>query len=358
LYIREGTRGNVYKFKMDLRRDAQYVKTIYVTIGRADVVTYEQAVAEAARLAKLVRAGVDPTQVKDPSVMTVRDLMDHYAQDLKDRGKGERFRGDVVKRAERYLNKWLDRPFVGISRQECRDAHARITRENGPRVANQTMTNFATAWKIARQTLDGEVPECPVSAVRLHRETAKDYGSFDADAFWRAVASAGQTRALAWQIGLLTGLRPGNLKTLRREWVQADRLVIPRAEMKVKDARRGPFIVPLSEPLAALCRLAAAYAATADPASPWLFWADSESGHIEQLHPWGHVLRHVHRTACTEAGVHPEIAAVLHDHAIGGIAETYMQRAVINFDTLMDAQRKVTQVLLGNDKKVLRLATA
>lgn len=345
LYVRDGKRGAVYKFKMDLRRKGAFVETVYATIGRTDVVSYEKAVAEAARLAQLIRSGKNPTRTIDPSTLTVLELMQRYSQDLEARGKGERFRQDVVVRAERYLPRWLDRPFVQISRQDCRDAHARITRDNGPRVANQTITNFGTAWRIAQKTLDGDIPMCPVDAVRLHQESPKDYGAFDLNTFWQDVQKANPTRRFAWSAGILSGLRPGNLKSLRRDWLHEDRLIIPRSEMKVRDARRGPFIVPLSEPLAAILQEAATHAAKIAPDSPWVFWAASDSGHLENTHPYGHVLRHVHRTACVDAGIHPEVAAVLHDHAIEGIAGVYVQRAVINFAVLKEAQEKVGKIL-------------
>lgn len=61
LTIRNGKRGKVYKFKMDLYRDGAYQRTVCKTLGPVDLLTLEQTQAEAARLASAVRRGMDPT---------------------------------------------------------------------------------------------------------------------------------------------------------------------------------------------------------------------------------------------------------------------------------------------------------
>ena len=345
LTVRKGKRGQVYKFKMDLYRNGQYDRTIYKTLGRTDTITIEKAQAEAATLAAAVRRGIDPTRQVDVPSMTVRQLVEHYVADLAERGKGERFRESIMPRAERYLPKWLDRPFTGITREDCRAAHKRITSDHGPRAANQIMTNFATAWKVALQTLDGDIPlNCPVVAVRRHAEQAKDYSDFSYEAFLADHARHGPVLQLAMMFTLYSGLRKANVLGLQRDWLRADRLIIPRAIMKVKDPRRGPFVVPLSPKMRAIIDEALAFG---HPACPLVF--NNQGRPLARL-PLAHACRHMHYTEAENLDINHTTICKLHDHAFVGMAKTYNSRAHADIASLADAQNRITDrlnLLLG-----------
>jgi integrase len=353
LTIRKGPRGHVYKFKMDLYRNGVYQRTVYATFGRVDSVGVVEAKATALKYAALIHKGIDPTEHEIGNIVSVGQLMHLYASDLAARGKSERFRRDVLRRSELYLRDWTERPFLEITKTDLRLKHQKITAHHGPRVANQTAVNFATAWKIAQQILDQEIPECPAKHIRKNAEGVSDYSWFELAKFWQDTARVSPMLRLCWTFGLLSGLRVGNLCTLLREWVSGDKLIIPRSTMKVRDPRRGPFVVPLSAAMRTVIARANAYNDIVFPQTPWLFTSVSRDGRrlgtLQNIRPYGKVLRHVHRTACTNAEIHPELAAVLHDHSIQGIADRYTQRTAINFAALLAAQEKVTQVLLCSD---------
>ena len=353
LTIRNGKRGRVYKFKMDLYRDGAYQRTVYKTLGPVDVITPEQAQAEAAKLAGMVRRGVDPTDDSrvDVPTMTVRQLMQHYATDLKERSKGERYAREVLKRSERHVPAWQDRPFVGITREDCRQAHKRITTKHGPRVADQVISAFGTAWKVALQTLDGEIPtNIPVVAVRRNGDNQADYSDFSYDVFNATVAKAGPVLKRALLLTLFSGLRCGNVIRMRREWVYPDRIIIPRAEIKVKDKRRGPFVVPLSAPMRKLMAEAIAYANLVAPDCPYVFPAKSRDGkrwqHLSTIRN-AHALRYMHNTEGQNAGVPEMVLNMLHDHAIGEnkMTNRYTNRTQIDFARLLEAQEAISGIL-------------
>jgi integrase len=330
---------------MDLYRHGRYERTVYKTLGRVEALALEEAQAEAAKLAAAIRRGVDPTKQIDVPSMTVRQLLAHYVSDLAERGKGERFRSSIIPRAERHLPKWLDRPFTSITREDCRAAHKRITDDHGPRAANQMMTNFATAWKVALQTLDGDIPlNCPVVAVRRHPEHAKDYSDFTYEGFLADRARHGPVLQLAMTFTLYSGLRKANIIGLQREWLRDDRIVIPRAMMKVKDPRRGPFIVPLSPKMRAILDEALAFG---HPTCPLVF--NNQGRPLARL-PLAHVCRHMHYTEAENLDINHTTICKLHDHAFVGMAKTYNSRAHADVSSLAEAQNRITDrlnLLLG-----------
>lgn len=352
LTIRNGKRGRVYKFKMDLYRDGAYQRTVYKTLGPVDVITPEQAQAEAAKLAGMVRRGIDPTDASrvDVPTMTVRQLMQHYVADLKERGRSERYARNVLERSVRYVPKWQDRPFVGITRDDCRQAHKRITAEHGERAADQTIGEFGTAWNVALKTLDGEIPtNIPTRAVRRNGDNQADYSGFSYAVFNATVAKASPVLARALLLTIYSGLRRANVLGLRREWVHPDRIIIPRGEMKVKDKRRGPFVVPLSAPMRKLMAEAVAYAKLDAPDCPFVFPKKSRDGrrwqHLTRL-PFAHALRHMHMTEGLNAGLPEPVLNMLHDHALGGtMLNVYGNRAHLDFARLLEAQEAISGIL-------------
>jgi integrase len=266
--------------------------------------------------------------------MTVLQLFEHYVEDLEARGKGERNRQLIMARAKLHLKAWLNRPFVSITRAECRAAHIRITKEGGSRVANQVLGNFATAYKIALQTLDGDIPtDNPAKAVRLNRENVADYSDFSFEQMKADMARATPVMRAAVRFTLLSGLRKANVLGLQRDWVEADRLVIPRSEMKIKDPRRGPFVVPLSDEMKAIVeeRMRSSNDVLLFP--------------LKRLYK-AHALRHMHYTTAQSLGLPQTTIDMLHDHQFGGMGSTYGSRQHFDFANLVSAQNAVTLALL------------
>ena len=349
LHVRPGKRGDVYKFKMDLWRNKVWVRTVYKTIGRVDDTPLEHAQAEAAKLAGLIRRGVDPTRPegKDPVTMTVLQLFEHYVEDLEARGKGKRNRDLIMARCKLHLKSWLNRPFVSITRAECRAAHKQISKQvdkgtgkrgsitGGREVADKVLSNFGTAWKVALQTLDGDIPtDIPSKAVRLNAEGPADYSDFSFEQMKADMARATPVMRAAVKFTLLSGLRKANVLGLQRDWIEKDRLVIPRANMKIKDPRRGPFVVPLSNEMRALRdeRLSSSNEAFVFP--------------LQRLYK-AHALRHMHYTTAQSIGLPQPTIDLLHDHAFGGMGQTYGSRQHFDFANLLSAQNAVTMALLS-----------
>lgn len=346
---RDGVKGRVYKYKRDFTRPGFPVETIYATLGSDE----EEAQREAIRLNDLIKRGIHPTKGTEAtaSLMTVRQLMEHYRDDLKARGKSQRAIDDIMPRAERYLKTWLDRPFTSINRALCRELHKDLTEKHGKRTANIALANFSAAWNVAVATLDGEPPPNPTKAVRKHKQGRADYSGFSLAAFWKDVdGMENPIRRAMFTLGVLTGLRPGNLRTLRWSWVKDDRIIIPRAEMKVKEDRPD-FFIPLTAPMKEALALANATCDLLYKGSPWVFPTHSAKDQrtvtaTVVVRPYGHKLRHVYRTTAASVGIHPEQANVLVDHSQIGTSDLYISRADLSFNSLSEAQEKITAALL------------
>jgi integrase len=94
-------------------------------IGRADVLSLEEARAEAKKVLFGFNAGVDPRQ-KKASAATLRQMLDAYVQapTLKPRTI-EFYRGTVT----RYMGHWLDKPIGSITRDMVEKRHKQIAAE-------------------------------------------------------------------------------------------------------------------------------------------------------------------------------------------------------------------------------------
>ncbi len=151
------------------------------------------------------------------------------------------------------------------------------------------------------------------------------------------------------ELGLFSGLRPGNLIGLEREWLQlADRaIVIPKVRMK----SRRDFALPLSAHMLTLVERALVLSNEAAPGSPWLFPTRTADGSKviatrvvrERSMPseTGHILRHTHATLAKSAGVDDMLATLLSDHKVTGIRGVYVHERAL-FDRLLAAQEQVT----------------
>jgi len=152
--------------------------------------------------------------------------------------------------------------------------------------------------------------------------------------------------------GLLSGLRPGTLVSLRREWVNlAERaIVIPR----MKSGRS--FALPLSGYMVDLVKRVMAVGDVLYAGTPWLFPTRSNDGrNVIATQVWkektlpsetGHILRHTYRTVSQRIGIDHIDARLMLDHAVPGIDGVYIHEKAL-FDRLLETQDKMTEHLLA-----------
>jgi integrase len=188
----------------------------------------------------------------------------------------------------------------------------------------------------------------------------------DLRAWWKRVGDLGnELRAVMFRLGLLSGLRPGNLAGIRREWIDLTpgREVIrfPKEVMKGKAGKRRAFTLPLSTPMVALVREALALGPKLVRVPPerceWLFPTTGRDGRsVVATSNWteptlepnecGHALRHTYRTLATDAGVPYDVAEMLVAHALPGMGARYVHAGELDA-RLRAAQERVSAHILA-----------
>jgi integrase len=74
----------------------------------------------------------------------------------------------IKSEGEKYLADWMKRPLHEIERSECRALHEKLSKENGPYIANRIMRHIRAAWNTALKEHD--LPANPTIAVHWNRE--------------------------------------------------------------------------------------------------------------------------------------------------------------------------------------------
>jgi integrase len=201
------------------------------------------------------------------------------------------------------------------------------------------------------------LPDNPVKAVSFNKERASNRVIMPDDLadWWEKVqALPNPLRRAMHELGLLSGLRPGTLVSLRREWVKLDERAISIPNMK----RGHPFDLPLSEHMLGIVRRALELGQMLFyPGAPWLFPTRAAGDHRTVIctQVWrektlpsetGHILCHTYRTIAQRIGIDKIEARLLLDHTVPGIDGVYIHEKAL-FDRLLEAQEKMSEAILG-----------
>jgi len=160
-------------------------------------------------------------------------------------------------------------------------------------------------------------------------------------------------RRVMHELGLFSGLRPGSLVSLRREWIDLENqgISIPRERMK----SRRDFALPLSQHMVGVVRRALEIGDMLFPGTEWLFPTRGTDGKVKAVIMWrertlpgetGHVLRHTFRTIAQRAGLDPIEADLLLDHKVQGVRGIYIHERAL-FDRLLAAQERMSGEILA-----------
>lgn len=351
-----------YKIQRDLwtgqRGRRRLVKTVRYTLGNAEELNLEEARIRAQEMLAQVKRGIDP-HAKDlvsSSDWTVQRMYEEYQNDLRTRDKSQRGIEDVIKRLDCYLPKWKEIPINEIKRSMAREEHKRITQNHGPVVANQSMRVFRAAYNFALKVADDpdSLPPNPVIAVTFNKERGSNRVLLpdEMPEWWQKVqAISNPIRRDMHTLGILSGLRPGTLVSLRREWIKLKESAISIPRMKSGRS----FDLPLS---AYMVKLVQQIIDTGDvlyPNSPWLFPTRSSiTRQVLRTQVWkektlpsqtGHILRHTFRTIAQRACIDKIEARLLLDHRVPGIDGVYIHEKAL-FDRLLATQETMTAQIL------------
>ena len=273
-----------YKVQKDLwvgqRGRRRLAKTVRHTLGTIDDLCLDDARTKAEEVIAKIKKGIDPNALlggygDGAHVWTVERMFKEYTSDMRTRDRADRTMVDILDRLDRYLRGWKPLPITEIKRSMAREEHKRISREHGPRVANQAMKDFRAAYNLALRVVDDPdaLPPNPISAVTMNPERSGSRIMLPEEMpeWWGKVQTLpNPLRRIMHTFGLLSGLRPGCLVSLRREWVHLDKKAISIPRMKSGRS----FDLPLSEYMVNLIKDAFKYGDVLYPNTEWVFHRD------------------------------------------------------------------------------------
>lgn len=358
--------GKSYKVQRDLwqgqRGRRKLVKTVRHTLGSTEEMTLEQARSRASAVIEQIKLGNDPNApatdpAADAGAWTVHRLYEEYISDMRARDCSERSVENMLDRLQRYLGSWANLPIGEIKRSMAREEHRRITRDHGGPSANKTMRDFRAAYNFALKVVDDpdSLPGNPVAAVTFNKERASNRVIMPDDLpdWWaRVQALPNPLRRDMHLLGLLSGLRPGTLVSLRRKWVNLDARAISIPRMKSGRS----FDLPLSAHMVDVVGRTLNASEVLFPKSGWLFpTRSSKTGEVIATQVWkekslpsetGHILRHTYRTIAQREGIDHVNARLLLDHTVPGIDGVYIHECAL-FDKLLTEQERMTVAILA-----------
>ena len=370
LFVAVNKTGKSYKIQRDLwrgrRGQRQLIKTVRHTLGTTEELTLEQARLKAEDVIRQIKLGIDPNEPlagQKAEGWTVDVLFEEYAADLRARECSERTIEDTLARRDRYLADWKNMPLTSLSRSIVRAKHVELTKTRGKVTANHTMRDFRAAYNLALRVVDNPdlLPDNPVKAVTFNKERRKNavIHPDDLPEWWEKLqAIPNPLRRTMHEFGLYSGLRPGTLVALRRDWIQwRDRAVsIP----KMKSGRS--FDLPLSDHMIDVLKRAIAIGDVLFPGSEWVFPTRAlkdnpkrgiKRGDTIPTQIWrekslpsetGHLLRHTYRTIAQRICLDKIEARLLLDHTVPGIDGVYIHEKAL-FDRLLVAQERMTSAI-------------
>jgi site-specific recombinase XerC len=367
LLIAVNKASKTYKVQRDLWRGQrgrrQLVKTVRHTLGSTEELTLDQARLKAEDVIRKIKLGVDPNALapeQKAEGWTVADMFAEYAADLRKRQCSDRTIEGLLASLDRYLPDWKKIALKNVSRSMVRARHHDLSEKRGPIVANHTMRHFRAAYNLALRVVDDPdlLPANPVVAVTFNKERRKGAVILPADLpdWWAKISTLpNPLRRAMHEFGLYSGLRPGTLVGLRREWINLDECAISIPKMKSGRS----FDLPLSPHMVDIVKRALHLSDLLFPNAPWLFPTRAtknnpargiKKGQVIATQVWrerilpsdtGHVLRHTYRTIAQRITLDKIEARLLLDHSVPGIDGVYIHEKAL-FDRLLIAQERMS----------------
>jgi integrase len=327
-------------------------KQVRTKLGDHPALDARQARDLARRTLVAMRGGVNPNEQKRKErakSITLREALDLH---LSTRTLSPRTSDDYRYNCGQYLSDWLDKPLVelGADRAAVRERHVRITTKNGAPSADNVFRIFRAIYSRALRE-HPDLPANPTANVDYHglRRRKVDAPAAKLLAWGQAVLGLHPVRRDLHLIMMLTGMR----RTSVCEALAADlhlderRLHVP----KPKGGAARAFDLPLSAPLIdMLGHRVGDNARLYRRGTPWIFPADSESGHVAEVAQaelgglTGHALRHCFATLALQAGTPLLELKFLLNHAASSVTHGYLNPSL---DHLRKHQEAASRYILS-----------
>ena len=321
------------------------------TIGAYPSICVKDAMNEAKRLAGAVASGGDPRadarEEKRAERAIISKSLDEYEAWCARRGLAKV--DTMLSSLRRGLKPWMDRDLKDIDRRTFIDAIEGIERE-GKLGAARDFRKFLRTY-LNRQLSLGVIVADPLAGYRqpaaskADKIAVEEHGKALTPGELVAVWKAAEVRSGAFgalvRLGLLTGLRRGELAALRWSWIDVDalRITIPAEVMKAG----REHVVPITAGVVALLE------SIPNRGADLVFPSDRRLGAATMLSGWSkmidrlransgvefslHDCRRTFRSALAELGVVHEIAEAMIAHQQADLVRRY------NRAELWDARR-------------------
>ena len=329
------------------------VRCVRHTLGRVGMMPLRVAREKALEAIHLIQQGVDPNKTSESSVYTLADQWREYEATLRTRERSSRTIADFVYDL-RYFQGWghLSLSEIGANRKGVRERHKQISKEHGPYIANRAMRALRAAYNLALK-VDDTLPANPVVAVTFNREKRRDQAIIPDELpnWWREIeAHDNPIRRDLQKFILLTGMRRTAAVTARFEDLDKERglLFVPDP----KGGEERAFWLPLSDYLVDLLDTRQSENDVAWQGSPWLWPADSATGHVTEPKenkrglPSPHMLRHSYATFAKAAGLNELDIGLLMNHKLPGVTAGYIHEMSL-MEHLKACQERVTAHILS-----------
>ncbi len=278
-----------------------------------------------------MRGGTNPNEERRRARargITLREALDLH---LAAKPLSPRTKDDYRYNCDQYLSDWLDRPLaeLGADRSGVRDRHRRITERHGAPSADNAFRIFRAVYNRGLRE-HPDLPPNPCGNVDYHglRRRKVDAPTDRLKAWGKAVLGLHPVRRDLHLFMVLTGMRRTSACEARASDLDlaSGRLHVP----KPKGGSTRAFDLPLSGPLADLLGHRAEENPRLHRKTPWLFPAESKSGHVAEVAQHeldgltGHALRHTFATLAVQAGVPLLELKYLLNHAASNVTMGYI----------------------------------
>jgi site-specific recombinase XerD len=336
-------------------------------IGEFGDMTSREARAKAKDVLAAIAKGQRPGETTSlrTGAITLRQAWERYRDaHMIRKGRSEGTIENYRDHMERLFGDWLDKPLARLGRQPklLAERHDKITKENGPYIANGAMRSLRAVYNHARKANTDLPAANPTVAVDWNPEERRNTGMGAADLTgWLEELRAFDNliRREFHLLLLLSGSRPTALKRARIEHIdfRARLLHIPRP----KGGEERAFDIPLSHAMIRCITRTIRIGRMLYPnqAPKWLFPADSESGHLiehkedrAELFKWGNDLRQSYRTIAQSTGISKLDIHLLMNHAVPGVNEGYITRDKLLSDHLRQQQERISAAVLQQAAKI------
>jgi hypothetical protein len=317
-FVLIGKRRKSFMAQGEFWRDGVREFTAQVKLGDVDEMTTREARGKAKEALGAITRGQRPGEAAKTKTgsITLGQAWERYRDaHMKRKGRNGGTIENYRDHMERLFEDWLDKPLARLGRQPSLvvERHDKITKENGPYIANGSMRSLRAVYNHARKSNTDLPPVNPVSAIDWNKEHRRKsgMGPNDVNGWLRELCAMDNPLRREFHLfTLLSGSRPTALKNVRMEHVDLrQRMIhIPRP----KGGEEKAFDIPLSRPMIRCIIRAIRWGRMtySVQAQSWLFPADSETGHLVEhkeersvLSKWGNDLRQRYRTLAQAAGV-------------------------------------------------------